>query len=197
MAARRLTDLVVSSDDPEVLAIAQKYSEVVALKRPSELATDEAPAIGYVRHALDTLEAGGRAPYDAVVISQPSSPFTKGEDIDACVALLESAGAAHSAVSVTLIDQLIHPLKLKTIEAGGRLLPYIEEERGRMAAQQLPELYVRNGSVYASRRATIQAGSIIGDVSYGYVMPRARSVDINDEFDWRFAEFIVASGYSD
>ena len=90
------------------------------------------------------------------------------------------------------LDHAIHPLKLKTLAADGRLLPYLEEERGRMAAHELPPLYVRNGSVYVTRRRVIEAGAIIGDPCVGYVMPRERSIDINDAMDLELANFLLS-----
>ncbi len=191
LGARTLTKTVVSSDDEDALRIAEGYPEIIALSRPSEIATDEAPALEYVKHALGVMERPGDARYDAIAIVQPSSPFTMPEDIDGCVALLHTAGSADSVVSVVEVDQFVHPLKLKRLD-GVRLVPLIEDERGRMAAHELPKVYVRNGSVYASRRSTIDGGSIVGDKSYAYIMPRTRSLDINDELDWRFAEFMVA-----
>jgi CMP-N-acetylneuraminic acid synthetase len=189
-AATRITRLVVSSDDEEVLAIAQNYDPSYPLRRPAELATDSALAIDFVRHALHMLERAGEPAYEAVAIVQPSSPLTWASDIDGTIELLE-ASKADSAVTVMELDHAIHPAKLKTMD-GNRLLPYLEEEAGRMAAHQLPKLYVRNCSVYAIRRATIAQGEIIGTESLGYVMPRERSIDINDELDWEFVQFLAS-----
>lgn len=187
-AATSLAHLVVSSDDPDVLELAGQIDPSLPLTRPSALASDTSEAIDYVRHALNTLDSG-RNLFDVIVILQPSSPFTTAADIDGTVALLGTSGA-DSAVSVVALDHAIHPLKLKRMAGDGRLLPHIEEEHGRMAAHQLPQLYVRNGSVYASRRAVIDGGEVIGADCRGYAMPRERSVDINDELDLRFAEFL-------
>jgi len=186
-AAATLTRVVLSSDDPDLLAMAT--GRVSPLPRPNALSTDTAPAISYVRHAVQVLGEAGEATFDAVAIVQPSSPFTSPGDIDAVVSLLLSSGA-DSAVSVQQIEHAIHPLKLKRME-GTLLHPYFEEERGRMSEQDLDKVFVRNGSVYASIRATIEAGSILGVVSRGYVMPRERSIDINDELDMAFAEFLL------
>jgi CMP-N-acetylneuraminic acid synthetase len=166
---------------------------VVALKRPAALSDDTAPAIDYVRHALAALEPT-HGVFDAIVIVQPSSPLTLASDIDATVALLASSGA-DSAVSVMQLDHAIHPVKLKSL-VGDRLLPYLEDEGGRMAAHELPTLYVRNCAVYASRRGVIESGAIIGADCRGYVMPRERSVDINDEIDFAFCEFLFARMHS-
>jgi CMP-N-acetylneuraminic acid synthetase len=191
-ASRRLARLVVSSDDAEVLDIAAGYDPGLALARPAELADDESPAIDFVRHALEVLERDGHKPFDAVAIVQPSSPLTLPEDIDATIELLITSGA-DSAVSVMQLDHAVHPLKMKVLQ-GDRLLPYLEEERGRMAAHQLPTIYARNCSVYVTRRRAIDAGQVIGDDCRGYVMPRERSLDINEELDLQFAEFLVSRG---
>jgi CMP-N-acetylneuraminic acid synthetase len=188
--ARSVARVVVSSDDPEVLAIARAVDPAIALERPAAISGDTAPAIDYVRHALATLEGAGEARFDAVCIVQPSSPLTLSEDIDATVALCERTGA-DSAVSVMKLDHAVHPVKLKTLQ-GDRLVPYLEEERGRMAEHELPALYVRNCAVYVTRRAAVERGQIIGDDCRGYVMPRERSVDINDELDFKFAQFLFA-----
>jgi CMP-N,N'-diacetyllegionaminic acid synthase len=189
-ASRRIDRLVVSSDDPEVLAIAAGYDERLPLERPAELSTDESLAIEFVRHALAALEAGGEGPFDAVAILQPSSPLALPEDIDATIELLETSGA-DSAVSVTKLDFMMHPMKMKTLD-GDRLLPFLEEEGGRMAARELPTIYVRNGCVYVSRRASIEQGQVIGADCRGHVMPRERSIDINDEADFLYAHFLVS-----
>ena len=103
--------------------------------------------------------------------------------------LLSESPQADSAVSVIELDHAIHPVKLKRLD-GTRLLPWLEEEGGRMAAHELPRLYVRNCSVYVTRRACIDRREIIGADSRAYLMPRERSIDINDELDWQFAEFL-------
>lgn len=184
-----LTRLVVSSDDERVLELARGLEGLVALRRPPELSGDTAPAIGYVRHALDALEAGGEDRFEAVVILQPSSPFTLPADVEQTVALLQATGA-DSAVTVVQVPHDVHPAKFKVLE-GDRLRPYFEPEAGRTAAEEMPTVYVRNGSVYATLRRVVDAGAILGDDCRGLPMPRHRSVDINDELDFALAELLL------
>ena len=192
LSSRRLDYIAVSTDDERVLELATDYDSVHPLRRPQAIATDDSPAIEYVRHAIRTLEAEAtETPFQIIVIVQPSSPFTRGSDIDATIELLQSQiGEADSAVSVVRLQHAIHPLKLKILD-GDRLLPYIEDETGRFAEHQLSAVYVRNGSVYAATRKTIESGRVIGDDCRGYEMPGERSIDINDETDLRFAEFLL------
>ena len=188
--AQTIDKLLVSSDDSTVLAIAREFDQDLALERPEKLATDTSNVIDYVHHALKHAEQGGTETYGAIVIIQPTSPFTLASDIDNTINLLQSSGA-DSAVTVMKLDHAIHPIKLKTLK-DDRLLPYLEEEKGRMASYELPELYVRNCSVYASRRAVIDSGQVIGADCRAFVMPEERSIDINSELDFQFAEFMLA-----
>jgi CMP-N,N'-diacetyllegionaminic acid synthase len=179
--------IVVSSDDEEILEIVKKYPKLIGLLRPEEISGDEAQAITYVNHALASIDQT----FDIIVIIQPSSPLTLASDIDATISMLVNDPMADSAVSVMRLDHAIHPVKLKVME-GSTLKPYLEEEKGRMAAHELPELYVRNCSVYIAKIENIKKGFIIGEQCLGYVMPREKSVDINDPIDFEFAEFLIS-----
>ena len=181
-----INQLVVSSDSPEVLEIAGGYPSVKTIKRPVELADDRSPAIDYVKHALDELKP---QEFSHIVIIQPSSPLTKTEDIDNTIRLLLNSGA-DSAVSIMKVDHATHPVKLKILQ-GDKLGAFWEEENGRMAAHELPELYVRNCAIYSSKISVIEKGMIIGDDCRGYLMPRERSVDINDPVDFEFAGYLL------
>lgn len=183
-----LNRIVVSSDSDTVLSIAANYPSVCALQRPPALAEDNSPAIDYVRHALDVYQSKGEH-FSHIVIIQPTSPLTRAEDIDNTIQLLLTS-EADSAVSIMKLDHAIHPVKLKLLK-GDVLLPYWEEEKGRMASFELPDLYVRNCAVYATTIEVVNKGKIIGDDCRGYLMPRERSIDINDPVDFDFAEFLM------
>lgn len=190
LAARTVTRVVVSSEDDEILASVKRRDPALALKRPEEYATDESPVIECVRHALDTLEGAGDERYDAIVVLHPTSPLRLPEDIDATVELMQRTGA-NAAVSVVKVNHMVHPIKLKVMQ-GDRLRPYIEEERGRRMAHQLPEVYVRNCAVYVATRELVDTNVLIVEDCPAHVMPSERSVDINEPLDLEFAEFLLA-----
>ena len=168
--------------------MARDYREVIVLRRPKELAQSNSPAIDYVKHSLNFVESEHVEQVDIVAIIQPSSPFTSPDDIDGTVNLLEQSGA-DSAVTIVKIDHAIHPKKLKICEED-RLLPYIEDENGKMMEHELCDVFVRNGSVYVTHRRVIDTGNIIGNDCRGYLMPKERSLDVNEEMDFLFAEFL-------
>jgi CMP-N-acetylneuraminic acid synthetase len=188
VAARCFAVVALSSDDGDILAEADGL-DVVALRRPPELATETALARDVAQHALRELDDADR-PLEALAILQCTSPFTAPEDVAGAVAVLERTGA-ESVVSVARVAGAHHPLKLKRLE-GDRLLPYLEDDR-LTPSHELPPLWVRNGSVYVFRRDVVERGLEATDVR-GYEMPPERSFDIDTDEDLAFAEFLIARG---
>lgn len=187
-AAKRsasLTQYVTSTDDREIAAIAEAAGSPV-LMRPAELAADETPMLLVVQHAVQALEAAaGR--FEGIAVLQPTSPLRTVEDIDAALGLLMQDGV-DSVISVYQVgDQ--HPARMYRL-VDERLVSYEAEPPDRRR-QGLPTLYHRNGAIYACRRVLLDAGTLIGPHSSAYLMPRERSVNIDDELDLSFADFLL------
>lgn len=191
-ASVRLAQWVVSSEDDEVLELVRDRDPQAGLRRPDALAGDETPGWAVLQHALASVESLGSEPFDVVVMLPPTAPFRTGHDIDQTIAALVEHGVP-SAASVVRVPHDFHPLKMKHID-DHRLTPVVEAERGRTMAHQLEPVFVRNGAVYASRREVIARDTTLAEECAAYVMPRERSVDINEPFDLMLAEFMAGSG---
>ncbi|HEY7603041.1 MAG TPA: acylneuraminate cytidylyltransferase family protein [Gaiellaceae bacterium] len=188
LAAGCFEQVALSSDDDEILAEAEGL-DVVAVRRPPELANESSRASDAALHALRELDRPV-APIEAVAILQCTSPFTAPEDVAGAVELLERTGA-ESVVTVSIAEASRHPLKLKRLD-GDRLLPYLEDDR-LAPSHELERLWARNGSVYVFRRDVVERHLEADDVR-GYEMPPERSFDIDTPQDLAFAEFLVERG---
>jgi len=182
-AASCVDSVVVSTDDQEIADLAKAGGAEVPFLRPAELATDTAPAIATVLHALEKLPEVGD-----VLLLQPTSPLRTAEDIEAIVALRQSAGC-ESAVSITPSSK--HPAWMYSLSEQKQSAPIlpkgITDRR-----QELPEAYTLNGALYlATRRFLLREGRFIAPETVGYVMPAERSVDIDNPIDWLWGEFLV------
>ena len=183
--SRLLTTFVTSTDDSDISGIAKELGSPV-LMRPSNLAADDTPMLDVVKHALTSLEKSMEG-FDYLVVLQPSTPRRTSADIDAALELLIES-KADSVVSVYKVADH-HPARMYRL-VDGRLVPYEEEPPARLR-QQLPPVYHRNGAIYACRRALIDAfGTLIGKDSLPYIMPRERSINIDEEMDLAFADFL-------
>jgi CMP-N,N'-diacetyllegionaminic acid synthase len=188
LASGAFETVALSSDDDEILAEASGLDAVAVVRRPPELATETALAYDVVVHALRILEASGCARFDAAAVIQCTSPFTAPEDLDGAIRMLEGT-SAKSVVSVGRLEPRIHPAKLKRME-GDRLVPYLEDDRLR-PSHELPPLWVRNGSIYVTRREAIEAGDLVADDVLGFRMPAERSFDIDTPADLALAELLL------
>ena len=182
----RLDYVLVTSDDEDVLELARQFG-VMTVRRPAHLAQDDSDIVDGVLHAVRELEFPLEET-DAVVLLQPTSPFTRVEDINNACRLLQTS-ESDSVVSVMEVEHHLHPTKFKTI-VDGRLYPYFVPEQG-SSFQQLEKVYVRNGSIYAARLRLLQSGKFFDDDSVPLVMPRSVSIDINDEVDLIVAESLA------
>jgi CMP-N-acetylneuraminic acid synthetase len=183
LAARRLARVVISTDDPEIARIARECGIEVPFMRPPELAADDTPSVPVVQDVVRRLEAEG-AHYDATFLLQPTNPLRTAADIDGAVELMERTGA-DSVISFVDTGER-HPARMKSIDPDtGRVLepPFAEPFEG-MPRQQLPKLYLRDGSVYLTRRDVLMnQNSLKGVDCRAWIVPEERSWNIDTPFD--------------
>ncbi|MGI8660840.1 MAG: cytidylyltransferase domain-containing protein [Thermoleophilaceae bacterium] len=188
LSADRLTAVALSSDDPAAIAEAEGLLGVIVVRRPAELASNISPSLAVVEHARHEIERRLDTRFDAVALLQCTSPFTAPKDIDAAIELMQHSGAG-SVLTVAEADMAYHPTKLRRLD-GDRLMPF--SGTGELVpSHQLEPLWVNNGSVYLSRAATIDAGSLLSADVRGLAMPRRRSHDIDTTEDLEYARFLL------
>lgn len=196
-AARSLTRVVLSTDDAEVAAVGRACGLDVPFLRLPELARDDTPTLPVVQDVVRRLEAAGDR-YDAVCLLQPTSPFRRSTDVDACVALLAS-GEADTVLSVLPVPAEYNPHWVYFRAPDGSLDLATREPAPIPRRQALPPAFHREGSVYVTRRDIImERDSLYGPRVLGYEVDPARSVNIDTPDDWaraeRVAERLCAGG---
>jgi len=184
LEAAGVDEVIVSSDDDEILAVAEANG-AIALRRPDHIAQDDSPVIDSIIHAV-----GQHGPYDAVALLQPTSPLRLPTDITAAVALFLQTG--QPVCSVFRVEDG-HPGRMYRIEDGGgraRLVPLMPE-LARHRRQDLPPLYLRNGALYVFGPRQVDEGRIITDDMLAYVMDANSSVNVDTEFDLRVLKLVM------
>ena len=129
--------------------------------------------------------------YDAILTLQPTNPLRRADDIDGAIELLEQTGA-DSVISFSDVGER-HPARMKWIDAEGRVSdpPFAEEFEGK-PRQQLSKLYLRDGSIYLTRRSVLmEQNSLKGTDCRAWIIPEERARNIDTTFDLRIAECIL------
>ena len=183
-ACGNLTRVIVSTDSNEIAQASRIFGAEVPWVRPAELATDEAASFDVIKHALDECEKEDGKDYDALVLLQPTSPLRSVEDIDGAIDLFKTSKAS-MVVSVCEVD---HPVEW-TVNVDPKDFSLKQVSLTSETGQK--ELRY-NGAVYVySRDFLMQGKPGIPDDAKAYIMPRARSVDIDDELDFKLAEALL------
>lgn len=183
--------IIVSTDDEEIATVAREHGAEVPFLRPANLARDESPMIPMLQHAVDFIEKQDGVRMDWICLLQPTEPFRTVSDIEQCLRL-GFAGGCDSVITVVGVFAT-HPILMKRIE-DDVLLPFcVEEREGTRRQDYQPAAYMRNGSIYLSRRDVLmEQGSIWGQTIRPYVMPLERSVSIDTELDLKLAELMMS-----
>jgi CMP-N,N'-diacetyllegionaminic acid synthase len=183
-----LDKVIISTDDDEIANFAIEAGAEVPFKRPHNLASDTAKSIDVAIHALLEMERISGEKYDAIMLLQPTTPFRNTEDINNAISILESNAEADSVISV--VDVLAHhPARMKFLKDGTLLDPPFCEAYENQNRQELEPMYIRNGAIYLTKRATILNNSYKGKCCKALIMPDSRSVNIDTINDFEFAEW--------
>ncbi len=186
LACPSIDGVYVSTDDDEIAEVARAYGAQVPYKRPTDLASDEAAKVPAIEHLVRHLEAQGLK-ISTVVDLQPTSPLRLASDI---VEALTLANTAELVVSVT--EPAHNPYySLVEMQGDGRLA--ISKAAGYARRQDAPVVWGLNGAIYVWQREALGRAAVQGfwsARSVPFVMPRHRSVDIDDILDFEIAEWL-------
>jgi N-acylneuraminate cytidylyltransferase len=186
LACPRIDGVYVSTDDDEIADVARRHGALVPYRRPAKLASDQAAKIPAIEHLVAYLEARGEQ-IDTVIDLQPTSPLRQQKDIEAALALADRAD-----LIVTVTEPSHNPyFSMVEVQADGTLR--LSKAAGAARRQDVPSVWGLNGSIYVWRRTALAHAAANGFWSVSLrasIMPRERSVDIDDAFDFALAEWL-------
>jgi len=167
--------VIVTTDDDEIIEVANKYGAEVLFKRPIELAKDDTPTLPVLQHCVNWLEEneGNRA--DIVILLYPTSPLLKKERVEEALILFKKTNC-NSVISVVKdwgrfwkIDEKGNKYKI--------LYPL-----DRINRQYYEPLYRENGAIYFMRyNVLMKMNKVVDPNSVSFVvMDKDENVDIDN-----------------
>lgn len=182
--------LVVSTDDNKIAELCKKNGADVPFMRPAELATDDSGSNEAILHALEWLKEKENYIPDYFALLQPTSPLRNAEDIDQAIEKLKNSKNANSLKSVYKTQE--SPYWMREINEEGYLKPFIEKDENYYQRQKLPDLFMPNGAIYIIETAIfLETLSFNTKKTIPYIMNYKKSIDIDDENDWKIAEMFL------
>ncbi len=180
--------IIVSTDDEKIAEVAKGYGAEVPFIRPPVLATDIAPTVDVIFHAIDWLKIHEGYQPCYFLLLQPTSPLRTVVDLKEAIRILKNK-KAKAVVSVCETDH--HPWWSGTLPEGGNMKDFLRPEILDKRRQELPVFYRLNGALYLTEIDYFFGNKgFYGPDTSAYVMPKERSVDIDTDFDFKLANVL-------
>jgi CMP-N,N'-diacetyllegionaminic acid synthase len=175
------TTVIVSTDSPEIAAVAERYGATVPGLRPLAIAGSMSPDIEWVQLAL-----AGRDE-ELFSILRPTSPFRTAATIRRAWEQLHAVPGADSIRAVRRVRE--HPGKMWRIE-GELMVPLLEQTPGEAPTHSrqtasLPEVFVQDSSLEIAWTRIVADGEIAGQRVVPFLTEgfEGLSIDYPDELE--------------
>jgi CMP-N,N'-diacetyllegionaminic acid synthase len=188
LASSSISRVVVSTDCEKIAEVSRRCGADVPFLRPLELAQDNSLAIDAYIYTIEKLKIESQASdFANFVVLQPTSPLRTSADIESSITVFKD----RNADAVIACREAPHPVQwYKYIDSNSVLRHYSANSERLKNRQEEPVTYLPNGSVYVlNYAALVSTRTYYTDKTFAYVMPAARSVDIDTIEDFEFAEY--------
>ena len=185
-------EIVVSTDSAIYADIAKRIGANVPFLRSQELAKDDSSSWDVVKDVLNWYQNKNMF-FDTVTLLQPTSPLRTVEDIINAYRVMNEKGA-NAVVSVCEVDH--SPLWSNTLPDDKLMQNFINKSVSGKERQKLPIYYRINGAIYIVKTDYLmKVEDIYSDKCYAAIMKKENSIDIDDEIDFKMAEFFIQDRY--
>ena len=178
--------VVVSTDDHEIAAVARDFGASVPFLRPDVLADDFAGTTDVVVHAIEELASGGGNP-SLVCCLYATAPFVRPEDLRSGHTLWLAQKPSRPVFTATTYPFPIQRAFVINADGGAEML---QHDCYQMRSQDLPAAYHDAGQFYWANRTQWLERPQFARGTVPLILPRWRVQDVDTEEDWRQAELL-------
>ncbi|NIA12259.1 MAG: hypothetical protein GWP10_21710 [Nitrospiraceae bacterium] len=176
-----IPDIVVTSDDDEILEYASNFDRVSIRKRPKKLAGDNITLDPVIYDAVSYIESQTGKRYEGVVTLQPTSPLLRSDTLDKAIKKLIDG-------KYDTIIPVVDATHLYWKEEKGRIVP---DYKKRLNRQWLPKKYKEAGAFLITRREFVTPTSRFGERIDIFLVDEMEGIDIDTPLDWIVAETMM------
>lgn len=190
LAVKRIRRVIVSTDCPEISAVAKIYGAEVPFMRPAELASDQSPEWLAWRHALQYLQAVEGDLPDTMVSVPATAPLRLPVDVDNCLDEFAKGGAD---VVITASEAHRSPyFNMVKANADGTVGLVIPPSSAVTRRQDAPQVLDMATVAYVMRPEFVMSSqSLFAGRVRAVLVPAERAIDIDTILDFRIAECLM------
>lgn len=185
-----IDEVMVSTDSEEYAKIARRFGANVPFIRPDKYASDTASRKDLIQHTIDFYKKKGRQ-FDYIVFLEPTSPLRVLDDLNKSIEkLLNDKNGAESIVGICKLENT-HPEFLVELDNGFLDFSYSKQPSKILRRQDINTLYFYEGSLYISETNAYLEKEFYHSKTLGYIVPRWKSLEIDEIEDFVMIESIM------
>ncbi|WP_418186786.1 cytidylyltransferase domain-containing protein [Aliarcobacter lanthieri] len=189
-ASELFEHIVISTDSDDIASIAKQYGAEVFFKRNDEMASDTAGKLDVIKDAFKRSEDYYNKKFEYLIDLDATAPLRLTEDI---INSFNQFIKDNNDNLITAMPSRRSPyFNLVEQDKNGRVYLSKKLDNTVVRRQDAPKSYDMNASIYIWKRDIIlNENSIFLEKTGLYVMPEERSIDIDNELDFKFVEFLM------
>ena len=189
LKSKKNLTVYLSTDSKKIANIGKKYGAKIPFIRPKKFAKDTSSSVDAIEHAINFFKKKSLN-FDYVLLLEPTSPLRTCQDIDSAINKIKSKNY-DSLVSVSKLEAF-HPSFLYKQNKKGFLSPLRKSRKKYIRRQDLETMYFLEGSIYISKITTLmKKRTFCHDKTIPFIMPKWKSIEIDDKHDLVMAEAII------
>lgn len=181
--------IFISTDSYDIANVAKEFC-VEVIMRPPELASDTASEWLAWQHAVCFLQEKGEE-FDIFLSLPATSPLRGRQDVEQCLAIFD----INTDMVVTVTPASRNPYFNMLSRDKDGYSEVLIQTNAASRRQDSPTVYDMTTVAYVTRPSFIlNSTGVFSGRTKSIVVPKERSVDIDDEFDFTIAEAIYKNG---
>lgn len=188
--SEQFDEVMVSTDSDRYAEIAKAYGANVPFLRSLETSNDTASSWDVVDEVLTKYREQYGKIFDTFCLLQPTSPLRDSQDIKAAYQLF-SQKECFAVVSVCEAEH--SPLWCGYLPESQELVNFVDK-KNIMQRQAGRKFYRINGAIYlVDVKRFFHDRFLYQEGSFAYIMEQKKSIDIDTEIDFQYAELLMKS----
>lgn len=177
-------EVMVSTDDSEIMEIAQSYGATTPYKRSPENSNDFATTAEVLAEVLEQYKSDATY-FDNACCIYPTAPFVQKEILQKAYKEL-SENNVHSVLPIVAYS---FPILRSFTKDKNDFIQYHWDEYRNTRSQDLPSFYHDAGQFYFFKVASfLDTKKLIDTNTKGIIVSELQVQDIDNETDWKLAE---------
>ncbi len=181
-------DIVLSTDDKEIITISKEKGFIIPIQRPVKLAGDKVLQVDVIAHALKKYESLYKKKVDAIVLFQPTCPIREQKKVIECLKKFKKLKPDNLITVCKLKRNLLHSIYNMN---GNYLKPINKINNKGNLRQRNPIFYHRVGYLYIIKSELIKKKVLFGSDVIGVEVDSFHSFDIDENFDFTLQELLI------